>query len=142
MREGVGSDDRLGPLGLHAGEAGDQAAGGDDLGSVDRHVEIEIGATGANRHHDVLSGGIAGALAQPVETGIYPLGAMLQRGERVGDRQAQIVVAVGGDAHAGKFAREPLPPAGQTPRAARSPPYRRGRRSERLPATTAPTTSR
>src|SRR5690348_16783005 len=104
MGEGVGTDDGLGPLGLHTGEASDEAAGGDDLSRVHVNVEIEVGAASADRHDDVFGGGVAGALAQAVEAGIYALSAVAEAGEGVGDGEAEVVVAVGGDVDVGELA--------------------------------------
>ena len=49
------------------------------------------------RHHDLLEGGVAGALAEAVDRDLDLAGAGLDRGERVRRREAQVVVAVDGD---------------------------------------------
>ena len=46
------------------------------------------------QHHDLLERGVAGALADPVDRALDLARAGQQPGERVGDRQPQVVVAV------------------------------------------------
>ena len=48
----------------------------------------------AQRHHDFFHGGVARALADPVHGALDLAGAGPDRGQRVRDRQAQVVVAV------------------------------------------------
>ena len=50
---------------------------------------------GAHRHHHLLERGVAGALAEAVDRALdLPRAADLHRGERVGHRHAEVVVAV------------------------------------------------
>src|SRR5579859_4432076 len=103
MSEGVGADDRFGPLNLHAREPGDQAAGGDDSGGIYFYVQAEIGGTSTNGHNHIFAGGIPSTLAKAVDAGINALGTVAQGLQSVGNGQAEIIMAVGGDAHAGEL---------------------------------------
>ena len=92
----------FGPLRLHTGEPGDEAAGGNNLRGIHLHIHAQIGAAGTNRHDNIFGGGVAGALAEAVDAGIHALGPVAQPFDGVGDGQAQVVVAVGGDTNAGE----------------------------------------
>ena len=48
----------------------------------------------AHRHHDLLEGRVAGPLAQAVHRALDLARSVHDRGERIGDRQPEIVVAV------------------------------------------------
>ena len=56
-------------------------------------------AARAQRHDDLLQRGIAGALADAVDGAFHLAHAGPDGGERIGDRQAQIVVVVRGEDH-------------------------------------------
>ena len=67
---------------------------------MERH---DVGA-GADRHHDFFERGIAGAFTQAIDGAFDLAGTGANASERVGDRETQVVVAVGGDddlVHAG-----------------------------------------
>ena len=57
----------------------------------------EVIAPGADRHHDLFERGVAGALAQTVDRALDLARAVGDAGERVRDREAEVVVAVRGD---------------------------------------------
>ena len=65
---------------------------GDNPG-FDRHDV----AAGADRHHDLFHRGIASALPDAVDGALHLAGTRLDRAQRVGDREAQIVVAMDRD---------------------------------------------
>ena len=88
MGKGVGADDRLVGLHRHAGEIADQAGGfvdllGSDAGErfaaagVAAQEGIEVAAAHMHRHHQLLQGGIAGPLADPVDRALELAGAVL-----------------------------------------------------------------
>ena len=54
----------------------------------------EVVAARAQRHHDLFQRGVAGALAEPVDRALHLTRAGGDAGQRVGDRQAEVVVAV------------------------------------------------
>jgi len=101
--EGVAAHDGLVVLHRVAGEAGHQAAGLGQL--LGLHVGVEQGAVGqgevvrpgADGHDHLLQCGIAGPLADAVDGHLDLAGAGLHRGQRVGHREAEVVMAVGGD---------------------------------------------
>ena len=61
-----------------------------DVGVVGQHVAARL-----DRHHDLFQRGVAGALAEAVDRALDLARAADHAGERVGDRQAEVVVAVG-----------------------------------------------
>src|SRR4051812_10638497 len=95
MGEGVGADHRLVRLHHEAGDLRDEARGRHDLRRVDTDLEAEEILAGLERHHHFLERGVAGALAQAVD-GAFDLAraAELDRGERVGYRHAEVIVAM------------------------------------------------
>ena len=106
MGEGVAADDRLVGLDGEAGQVADQPAGGRDLLGLDPRAELgELGRPGAQGHHDLFEGGVAGPLAEAVDRDLHLAGAGLDRGQGVGRGQPQVVVAV--DRH-GRLAADPL----------------------------------
>ena len=56
-------------------------------------------AAHVQRHHDLLERGVAGALADAVDRALDLAGAALDRRQRVGDGQAEVVVAVRAEDH-------------------------------------------
>ena len=94
MRESVHADH--GFVGLHreAGHGGDDFAGRHELARIDSGVAIEAVAAGAHRHHDFFERGVAGAFADAVYGAFDLARAGGDGGERIGDGQAQIVVAM------------------------------------------------
>ena len=78
-----------------AGEARDEAARAGELGRHDAGVQaVEIVAAGVQQHHDLLERGVAGALADAVDRALDLARAGQHAGERVGDREPEVVVAV------------------------------------------------
>src|SRR5204863_9695498 len=68
---------------------------GVDLLGHDAGVDAEAVAARLDRHHDLLHRRVAGALADAVHRALDLARAVLHRGERVRDRHAEVVVAVG-----------------------------------------------
>ena len=86
-------------------------------------------AADVQRHHDLLERRVARALADAVHGALDLLGAGLDPGERVRDREAEVVVAVHGERHAADLraaAANVGEEARRTPPAARSRPCRAG----------------
>ncbi len=94
MGEGVFADDGLVALDEKPRQGADQLAAGHDVTGVDPGVEAEEVFPGAERHDDFLHGGVAGPFADAVDGAFHLPGAGLDGGQRIGHRQAQIVVAV------------------------------------------------
>ena len=67
-----------------------------DLARVDAGVQPVLVAAGAQQHHDLLERAVAGPLADPVDRALDLPRAGQQPGVGVGDRQAEVVVAVDG----------------------------------------------
>ena len=59
-------------------------------------VEADVGLARLEQHHDLLERRVAGALADAVDRALDLARAGLHAGERVGDRQPEVVVAVDG----------------------------------------------
>ena len=98
VRERVRADDRLVGLDGEPGEVADQPRGRGQLLGLDAGRELrELAGPRPEGHHDLLQGGVAGALAEAVDRDLDLAGAGLDRGERVRRREAQVVVAVDGD---------------------------------------------
>ncbi len=96
--ERVPADDRLVGLDREAGQVADQPAGGGQLLRRDTRAERrELGRSRAQGHDDLFERGVAGPLAEAVDRHLDLAGAGLDRGERVGRRQAQVVVAMDAD---------------------------------------------
>ena len=97
VREGVGADDRLVARRRRVGDLRERPAGGHDLRGVDAGRDaVEVGA-GVQRHDDVLERAIARPLADAVDGAFDLPRAAADGGERIGDRHAEIVVAMGGE---------------------------------------------
>ena len=113
--ESVAPDHRLVGLHAHPGERTEQLARRVDELGVDAGLERIDAGSHMQRHDDLFERGIAGALADAVDGALDLQGAPFDRGERIGDGEAQIVVAVGreGDlvdaAHAGSDASRTWP---------------------------------
>ena len=98
VRERVAADDRLVVLDGVAGQARHHPGGaGQLLGAHAGLDAVEVVGAGADRHHDLLQRGVAGPLPQPVDRALDLAGAGAHAGERVRDRQPEVVVAVGRD---------------------------------------------
>src|SRR5439155_9553049 len=73
VRERVRADDRLVGLYRDAGELGVETAGGHDAIRLHARVGLVVVATDAQRHHDLLEGGVAAALTDAVDAHMYLL---------------------------------------------------------------------
>src|SRR3989338_2703472 len=94
VREGIGADNRLVRLHRKTGDARNHARGRHDLGGVDARVAAKKIAPRTHCHHDLLKRGVAGTLAEAVDGAFHLARAVQYRRQRVGDRQAEIVVTV------------------------------------------------
>ena len=94
MRERVATDDRLVRLDRVAGEARDEAARARDLARDDAGVQADVRLARVQQHHDLLERRVARALADPVDRALDLARARLDAGERVRDREPEVVVAV------------------------------------------------
>ena len=97
--EGVLADDGFVELHRKAGDRRDVAAGagdvlGADLGAVGQPVTAHL-----QRHHHLFQRRVAGPLADAVDRDLDLTRAGLDAGQAVGDGEAQVVVAVGGEDH-------------------------------------------
>ena len=98
--ERVVADDRLVDRHRDAGDLRQKLAGrinllADDVGlHVGEHV-----LAGLDGHDDFFHGRVAGPLADPVDRAFYLAGAVFDRGQRVGDGEAEVVVAVRAPGH-------------------------------------------
>ena len=95
VREGVAADDRL--VGLHAfaRQFRQQLTRWIQLPGDDARLDRHPVGTHAGRHDDLLEGGVAGALADAVDRALDLPGARADGRERVGDGEAEVVVAMG-----------------------------------------------
>jgi hypothetical protein len=92
--ERIGTDDRLVRLDRKTGDRADQARRlGDVLGDDPGLIRQQIVA-GAQRHHDLFHGRVAGALADAVDGALDLARARLDRAQRVRHAESQIVVAM------------------------------------------------
>src|SRR5258706_9777718 len=95
--EGVASDDGFVGLNGDTGNFAEQLARRKKmLGGNTCFVRIAVVAY-AHRHDDLFERSVAGALADAVDGALNLTGSGGDRGHRVGDSHAKIVVAVGGD---------------------------------------------
>ena len=82
---------------------------GELLGAHPGRDPVEVVGAGADRHHDLLERGVAGALAEPVDRALDLARAVRHAGQRVRDRQAEVVVAVGRDDEVAPHAVDHVP---------------------------------
>jgi hypothetical protein len=68
----------------------------DKCGGVDAGARSCNGRARAQGHDDFFQGGVAGAFADAVDGAFDLAGAVLDRGQRIGHGQAQVVVAMRG----------------------------------------------
>ena len=61
--------------------------------------QLEVVGAGPDRHDDLFEGAVAGPLADAVDGALDLPRPFVQGGQAVGDRQAQVVVAVDADDH-------------------------------------------
>ena len=95
--EGVAAHDRLVRLNRIPREPRDEPARAGNLLRVEGRVEADARAARPQQHHDLLERRVARALADPVDRALDLTGARGQPGERVRDREPEVVVAVDGD---------------------------------------------
>ena len=107
VRERVRADDRLVRRHRVVREPLDEARGRADLRDVDVRVRLQGIAAHAHRHHDLLERGVAGALADAVHRALELLHAGVERCQRVGDREPEVVVAVGRERNVLELRAEP-----------------------------------
>jgi hypothetical protein len=94
VREGVLADHGLVALHGQAGDARHQPADRVQPFGVDAAWQVEVVAARPHRHHHFLERTVAGPLADAVDGALDLPRAFLDRGQRVGHRQSQVVVAV------------------------------------------------
>jgi hypothetical protein len=95
--EGVLADDRLVGLDLDSGDEAQELAGVIDLVGLDSGVALEELASDLEGHDDLLHRGIPGPLADAVDRALDLAGAGSDRGQAVGHRETQVVVAMNAD---------------------------------------------
>ena len=94
MREGVAAHDRLVGLHVFTGQLAQQLAGREQLLRVDADLDgTRSGRTRAD-HDDLFERRVARALADAVDRAFDLPYAGRDRGERVGDRQAEVVMTM------------------------------------------------
>ena len=99
VREGVGAHDRLVRLDREAGQVADTRREAGVICSVWTPAARSGNCAGARPqgHDDLFEARVARALAEAVDRDLDLAGAGLDRGQRVGRREAQVVVAVDAD---------------------------------------------
>ena len=95
MGEGVDPDDRLVARRRGVGHFAQDAAGLEQLGGVDVGGDPEQVGAGLERHHHFLERAIAGAFADAVDRAFDLPRPAAHRRQRIGDRHAEVVVAMG-----------------------------------------------
>mmetsp|Transcript_3608 Transcript_3608/g.8915 ORF Transcript_3608/g.8915 Transcript_3608/m.8915 type:complete len:374 (+) Transcript_3608:750-1871(+) len=96
VRKGVLADDGLVWLHEHTGERAHHTASPGDAGSVHGGVHVKLGRARADRHDNLLDGGVACALPDAVDGDLDLASSAGNASKRVGSGEAQVVVAVGG----------------------------------------------
>ena len=94
VREGVGAHDRLVRLHGETGDPRDQLRRRHDVRRIDASDAGKDVLAGLDRHHDLFERSVPRALSQPVDRALDLARAVHDRGERVGHRHPQIVVAM------------------------------------------------
>ena len=94
MRKGIPPDDRLVVLHRERGRRRDELGGAREHRRLDAGPERQHVVAHLHRHHDLFERGVAGALADTVDGALDLPRARLHAGERIGDRHAEVVVAV------------------------------------------------
>ena len=105
--EGVAPDDRLVGLDGEARYRRDQARGPRYRARAHARAKAVVVGARAQGHHDLLEGAVARPLADAVDRALDLARARRDGGQRVGDREAEVVVAVHRDARP-LDARHPL----------------------------------
>jgi hypothetical protein len=94
VREGVPADDGLVGLDALAGDFRQHLARCVQLFADNTGLDRQPIGSDARGHHDLFDRGVAGALANPVDRAFDLACARANRGERICDRQTEIVVAM------------------------------------------------
>ena len=94
MREGVAPDDRLVRLHVESGDGRQHLRQPQDLLGVDIVLVRHCILARADRHDGLLQRGIAGSFADAVDGAFHLSDTRLDRCQRVGDREAQVVMIV------------------------------------------------
>ena len=102
VREGVVADDGLVARDAGADHAGEQARGAVESLGADAGLDAVAIRPRAHRHHHFLQRAVAGALADAGDGALDLARAGLDRGQAVGDRQPEVVVAMRADGDAGR----------------------------------------
>src|SRR5947209_10238256 len=99
VREGVATDDGLVRLHAEADGLGEQLARRVNLFGAHSAREGQAVWAHVQRHDDLFERGVAGALADAVDSALDLARARAERREAVGDGEAEVVVAVHADGH-------------------------------------------
>ena len=99
MSKSVGTNDRLVRGDGVTGAARDEFAGAAELRGVDTGLQSNLFAARAEHHHEFLERGVARAFADAVERALGLPRTGAETGERIGDRETKVVVAMHGDRH-------------------------------------------
>ncbi len=94
MGKRIGANDGLVWLYDKAGNSGNQTRCVHDLGGINARGEREGIVTGVDRHHDFFECGVTGTFAEAIDRAFDLTRPCIDRRDRVGNRHAQIVVAV------------------------------------------------
>src|SRR5690242_1266526 len=97
VRERVAADDGLVRLRPEGDDRAQRFAGRIQMLGVDAGaIRVRV-AAGLEDHHDLFQRAVAGALTDAVDRALDLAGARFHRGQRVGDRETQVVMAVHAD---------------------------------------------
>jgi hypothetical protein len=99
VREGVLPDDGLIVLDGETRDAADHRRGAGEVARVDACLVGQGIAAHFHGHHDFLQRGIARPLAETVDRALDLAGAVGDAGQRICDREAEVVMAVRGPDH-------------------------------------------
>ena len=88
------ADDGLVALHVDAGDARDQPAGGTEALGVDGGAHLKVVRPRVDGHHHFFQSAVAGPFTQAVDRAFHLAGAFFQCRQAIGDRQAQVIVAV------------------------------------------------
>ena len=95
--ERVSTHDRLVALNGQPGDRREHPAGRIETLGLDAGRQAVVVETGLERHHHFLECGVAGAFADAVDRAFHLACSRLAAGQAVGDRQAEVVMAMSAD---------------------------------------------
>src|SRR5262249_9803375 len=98
-RKRIAADDGFVWLRSDSCDLREQATGRIKLTRVDPGMKGELGLANAQRHDNFFKRSIAGAFSNAIDGAFYLPRASLHRGQRVGARQSQVVMAVRRDSY-------------------------------------------